>query len=140
MEESDFINIYIQTLLNELIETTKTKVLLQSQLQAKDKDVQEFNELKNKFEQALNETNEKLREANNLLSQAITQNEYDNLKSELDKSKDAFQSFQKSQNQVNANYLAEKDRLLKIIEEKEQIISMQYKQLNPVIVRKKKTD
>ena len=53
--EAEFYNIYVEKLLTELSELTKTKVLLAAQVSWADKQLKENNELKNKIENANND-------------------------------------------------------------------------------------
>jgi chromosome segregation ATPase len=53
--DSEFYNLYVEKLLTELTELTKTKVLMASQIAWADKQLKENNELKNKIENANNE-------------------------------------------------------------------------------------
>ena len=58
---SEFFNMYVEKVLTEVSELTKTKLLLQTQIAWNEKTIQEMSVLQNKLQESVNDLSEKLR-------------------------------------------------------------------------------
>jgi len=58
---TEFFNLYVEKILTEVSELTRTKLILQTQIAWKDKQIQDMTDLQNKLQEACNFLETKLR-------------------------------------------------------------------------------